>query len=165
MISIFQWALEYGMPSTHAMIGISVPASVIIFTMNRSCGKKNTRQNKSKIFWTPKSSWVGYFISFKSKHHFLKGTNILSFSGSPSPSPGVRSSVAGSLKHLRLDIKYVDYFWLGYVTFENVCQNTHYGSQTIRILTSAECTWACILWLTLLEAFWLPLVFSFSSYH
>ena len=30
-----QWALEYGMPSTHAMIGISVPASVIIFTMNR----------------------------------------------------------------------------------------------------------------------------------
>jgi len=30
-----KWALEYGMPSTHAMIGISVPASVIIFTMNR----------------------------------------------------------------------------------------------------------------------------------
>jgi len=30
-----KWALEYGMPSTHAMIGLSVPASVIIFTMNR----------------------------------------------------------------------------------------------------------------------------------
>ena len=104
-------------------------------------------------------------MSFKSNHYFQKGMNILSYSGSPSPSPGVRSSVAGSLKHLRLDIKYVDYFWLGYVTFESLCQNTHYGSQTIRTLTSAECTWACILWLTLLEAFWLPLVFSFSSYH
>ena len=127
--------------------------------------KKNTRQNKRKIFWTPKSLWVGFSISFKSNHHFLKGTNILSYSGSPSPSPGVRSSVAGSLKHLSLDIKYVEHFWLGYVTFESLCQNTHYGSQTIRILTSAECTWACILWLTLLEAFWLPLVFSFFSYH
>jgi len=30
-----KWALEYGMPSTHAMIGLSVPASVIIFTINR----------------------------------------------------------------------------------------------------------------------------------
>jgi len=30
-----KWALEYGMPSTHAMIGMAVPASVIIFTMNR----------------------------------------------------------------------------------------------------------------------------------
>ena len=28
-------ALEYGMPSTHAMIGLAVPASVILFTMHR----------------------------------------------------------------------------------------------------------------------------------
>ena len=64
--------------------------------------------------------------------------NILSYSGSPSPSPGVRSSVAGRLKHLSLDIKYVDYFWLGYVTFESLCQNTHYGSQIIRTLYSSR---------------------------
>ena len=57
----------------------------------------------------------------------LPGMNILSYSGLPSPLPGVRSSVAGGLKHLSLDIKYVEHFWLGYVTFENVCQNTHYG--------------------------------------
>jgi len=30
-----KWALEYGMPSTHAMIGLAVPASVILFTMHR----------------------------------------------------------------------------------------------------------------------------------
>lgn len=30
-----KWALEYGMPSTHAMIAVAIPFSVIIFTMNR----------------------------------------------------------------------------------------------------------------------------------
>ncbi|XP_046816110.1 sphingosine-1-phosphate phosphatase 1-like isoform X1 [Vespa crabro] len=30
-----KWSEEYGMPSTHAMIGISIPFSVLIFTMNR----------------------------------------------------------------------------------------------------------------------------------
>ncbi|KAL3269846.1 hypothetical protein HHI36_008904 [Cryptolaemus montrouzieri] len=30
-----KWALEYGMPSTHAMVGVSIPFSVILFTMNR----------------------------------------------------------------------------------------------------------------------------------
>ncbi|KAI4497383.1 hypothetical protein M0802_007394 [Mischocyttarus mexicanus] len=30
-----KWAQEYGMPSTHAMIGISIPFSVLIFTINR----------------------------------------------------------------------------------------------------------------------------------
>ncbi|KAJ9590722.1 hypothetical protein L9F63_016238 [Diploptera punctata] len=30
-----KWALEYGMPSTHAMVGISIPFSVILYTMNR----------------------------------------------------------------------------------------------------------------------------------
>ncbi|XP_022900250.1 sphingosine-1-phosphate phosphatase 2-like [Onthophagus taurus] len=30
-----KWALEYGMPSTHAMVGISIPFSVLLFTMNR----------------------------------------------------------------------------------------------------------------------------------
>jgi len=30
-----RWALEYGMPSTHAMVGLVVPGSVIIFTMYR----------------------------------------------------------------------------------------------------------------------------------
>ncbi|XP_076672589.1 sphingosine-1-phosphate phosphatase 2 [Andrena cerasifolii] len=30
-----KWAEEYGMPSTHAMIGISIPFSVVLFTMNR----------------------------------------------------------------------------------------------------------------------------------
>jgi len=28
-----KWALEYGMPSTHAMIGLAVPTSAVIFTM------------------------------------------------------------------------------------------------------------------------------------
>lgn len=30
-----KWSQEYGMPSTHAMIGISIPFSVVLFTMNR----------------------------------------------------------------------------------------------------------------------------------
>lgn len=30
-----RWALEYGMPSTHAMVGVAVPASSILFTMHR----------------------------------------------------------------------------------------------------------------------------------
>lgn len=30
-----KWSQEYGMPSTHAMIGISIPFSVLLFTMNR----------------------------------------------------------------------------------------------------------------------------------
>ncbi|EEB14759.1 sphingosine-1-phosphate phosphatase, putative [Pediculus humanus corporis] len=30
-----KWAEEYGMPSTHAMIAVSIPFSVLIFTMNR----------------------------------------------------------------------------------------------------------------------------------
>lgn len=30
-----KWAQEYGMPSTHAMVGVSIPFSVILYTMNR----------------------------------------------------------------------------------------------------------------------------------
>ncbi|XP_067009815.2 sphingosine-1-phosphate phosphatase 2 isoform X2 [Anabrus simplex] len=30
-----KWALEYGMPSTHAMVGVAIPFSVILYTMNR----------------------------------------------------------------------------------------------------------------------------------
>uniref|UniRef100_A0A1B6D3K7 Phosphatidic acid phosphatase type 2/haloperoxidase domain-containing protein n=1 Tax=Clastoptera arizonana TaxID=38151 RepID=A0A1B6D3K7_9HEMI len=30
-----KWSLEYGMPSTHAMVGVSIPFSVILYTMNR----------------------------------------------------------------------------------------------------------------------------------
>ncbi|CAG9817539.1 unnamed protein product [Phaedon cochleariae] len=30
-----KWSLEYGMPSTHAMVGVSIPFSVLIFTVNR----------------------------------------------------------------------------------------------------------------------------------
>ncbi|XP_071454672.1 sphingosine-1-phosphate phosphatase 2-like [Hetaerina americana] len=30
-----KWALEYGMPSTHAMVGASIPLSVILYTMDR----------------------------------------------------------------------------------------------------------------------------------
>ncbi|XP_003700813.3 sphingosine-1-phosphate phosphatase 2 [Megachile rotundata] len=30
-----KWSEEYGMPSTHAMIGVSIPFSVVLFTMNR----------------------------------------------------------------------------------------------------------------------------------
>ncbi|CAH1124432.1 unnamed protein product [Ceutorhynchus assimilis] len=30
-----KWALEYGFPSTHAMVGVSIPFSVVLFTMNR----------------------------------------------------------------------------------------------------------------------------------
>jgi len=30
-----KWALEYGMPSTHAMVGLAVPAASIFFTFNR----------------------------------------------------------------------------------------------------------------------------------
>jgi sphingosine-1-phosphate phosphatase 1 len=30
-----KWALEYGMPSTHAMVGLSVPFSILVFTYGR----------------------------------------------------------------------------------------------------------------------------------
>ncbi|XP_050347108.1 sphingosine-1-phosphate phosphatase 1-like [Nymphalis io] len=30
-----KWAIEYGMPSTHAMVGVSIPFSVLFYTMNR----------------------------------------------------------------------------------------------------------------------------------
>lgn len=30
-----KWSLEYGMPSTHAMVGVSIPFSVVIYTMHR----------------------------------------------------------------------------------------------------------------------------------
>merc|ERR1712127_578528 len=30
-----KWALEYGMPSTHAMVGLAVPLASIFFSMNR----------------------------------------------------------------------------------------------------------------------------------
>lgn len=30
-----KWAMEYGMPSTHAMVGVSIPFSVLIYTINR----------------------------------------------------------------------------------------------------------------------------------
>lgn len=30
-----KWSQEYGMPSTHAMVGMSIPFSVLIYTMNR----------------------------------------------------------------------------------------------------------------------------------
>ncbi|KAG7213932.1 hypothetical protein KM043_003131 [Ampulex compressa] len=30
-----KWSQEYGMPSTHAMVGISIPFSIVLFTMNK----------------------------------------------------------------------------------------------------------------------------------
>ena len=30
-----KWALEYGMPSTHAMVGLAVPCSILYFTVGR----------------------------------------------------------------------------------------------------------------------------------
>ncbi|CAG9785376.1 unnamed protein product [Diatraea saccharalis] len=30
-----KWAIEYGMPSTHAMVGVSIPFSVLLYTINR----------------------------------------------------------------------------------------------------------------------------------
>ncbi len=30
-----KWALEYGMPSTHAMVGLAVPLSILYFTYGR----------------------------------------------------------------------------------------------------------------------------------
>ncbi|KAL1498298.1 hypothetical protein ABEB36_009117 [Hypothenemus hampei] len=30
-----KWALEYGFPSTHAMVGVSIPFSVVLYTINR----------------------------------------------------------------------------------------------------------------------------------
>lgn len=30
-----KWSLEYGMPSTHAMVGLAVPTSIILFTFGR----------------------------------------------------------------------------------------------------------------------------------
>ena len=30
-----KWALEYGMPSTHAMVGLAVPMSILYFTIGR----------------------------------------------------------------------------------------------------------------------------------
>ena len=30
-----KWALEYGMPSTHAMVGLAIPTSILYFTYGR----------------------------------------------------------------------------------------------------------------------------------
>ncbi len=30
-----KWALEYGMPSTHAMVGLAVPVGILYFTVGR----------------------------------------------------------------------------------------------------------------------------------
>lgn len=30
-----KWAMEYGMPSTHAMVAVSIPFSILLYTMNR----------------------------------------------------------------------------------------------------------------------------------
>lgn len=30
-----KWSQEYGMPSTHAMVGFAIPFSIILFTMNK----------------------------------------------------------------------------------------------------------------------------------
>jgi len=30
-----KWALEYGMPSTHAMVGLAVPMGIVYFTVGR----------------------------------------------------------------------------------------------------------------------------------
>lgn len=30
-----KWALEYGMPSTHAMVGLAIPVSILLFTYGR----------------------------------------------------------------------------------------------------------------------------------
>ena len=30
-----KWSLEYGMPSTHSMVGLAVPISIIVFTYGR----------------------------------------------------------------------------------------------------------------------------------
>jgi len=30
-----KWAMEYGMPSTHAMVSVVIPFSVLLYTMNR----------------------------------------------------------------------------------------------------------------------------------
>lgn len=30
-----KWALEYGMPSTHAMVSVAIPFSVLIYTYER----------------------------------------------------------------------------------------------------------------------------------
>lgn len=30
-----KWGMEYGMPSTHAMVAVSIPCSVLIYTMDR----------------------------------------------------------------------------------------------------------------------------------
>ncbi|KAJ0175381.1 hypothetical protein K1T71_008540 [Dendrolimus kikuchii] len=30
-----KWSIEYGMPSTHAMVGVSIPFSVLLYTMDR----------------------------------------------------------------------------------------------------------------------------------
>ena len=29
-----KWALEYGLPSTHSMAAVSIPFSILIYTMN-----------------------------------------------------------------------------------------------------------------------------------
>lgn len=30
-----KWALEYGLPSTHAMVAVSIPFSILLYTMDR----------------------------------------------------------------------------------------------------------------------------------
>ena len=60
-----RWAAEYGMPSTHAMMALSLPMSVIIFTINTpyvwvwvTIGRYSI--SLSSFFKT----WFGLFLSF-----------------------------------------------------------------------------------------------------
>lgn len=39
-----KWALEYGMPSTHAMVSVAIPFSVLIYTYDRYRVALNNRE-------------------------------------------------------------------------------------------------------------------------
>jgi hypothetical protein len=57
-----KWALEYGMPSTHAMVGVSIPLSVILYTMNRYQVSLNWNMHSSCSLTFVLCLWINGFV-------------------------------------------------------------------------------------------------------
>ena len=54
-----KWALEYGMPSTHAMVGLAIPTSILYFTYGRyQVGSNFTNYN----YFQYRKSTENYFL-------------------------------------------------------------------------------------------------------
>ena len=54
-----KWALEYGMPSTHAMVGLAIPTSILYFTY----GRYQVGSNYQALSFHTSSDLLGYLTT------------------------------------------------------------------------------------------------------